>query len=223
VALRVGVVAVQGAFPEHRFAIERALASENLAGEAVLIRKGAELEGCDAAVLPGGESTTIAKLLGVSGLRDALVRRAEAEDFPTLGTCAGLILLAKEGDEQVEHTRTQLLGLMDMAVNRNAFGRQRESFEAPVEIEGVGKVDAVFIRSPAVVRTWGSARTIGSIDATLAHPPDPKTGWVPPNVGPVGVAVEQGNRVAFCFHPELTDDPRCHAYFLRRVAAWKRR
>ncbi|MHB8586908.1 MAG: pyridoxal 5'-phosphate synthase glutaminase subunit PdxT [Thermoplasmatota archaeon] len=224
--LRVAVVAVQGAFVEHRDAIRRASEAARIPADATLVRTGAELESCDAAILPGGESTTIAKLLLASGLHDTLTRRAGTEDFPIMGTCAGLILLSKEGDEQVASTRTKLLGLMDMAVNRNAFGRQRESFEASVDLAGLGTVPAVFIRSPAITRTWGACRHLGEIQASFEGPdarPDPRSGWQPPNLGRVVVAAEQGNRLAFAFHPELTMDSTCHAYFLERAQAWKKR
>lgn len=221
--LRIGVVAVQGAFVEHRDAFARAFALAGIDGEAALVRTREELARCDAAALPGGESTTISKLLITSGMGDLLVERVQREDFPVFATCAGLILLAKEGDRQVETTRTRLLGLMDLTVNRNAFGRQRESFEADVDVEGLREpFHAVFIRAPAVTRTWGTCQPLGAVDASLATGADPLTGWTPPNVGKVVVAARQGNRFGFAFHPELTDDARLHAEFVRAVAAWKR-
>lgn len=222
--VRIGVVAVQGAFVEHRDAFRRAFDARSLEGEAVLVRTREDLSRCDAAVLPGGESTTISKLLLSSGMGDLLVERARHEDFPILGTCAGLILLSREGDTQVEGTRTRLLGLMDMAVNRNAFGRQRESFEADVEIAGLDSpFPAVFVRAPAVTRVWGRCEPLGVVDAAIASPPDPRSGWTPPNVGKVVVAAREGNRFALAFHPELTEDPRLHVLFLDAVTAWRNR
>lgn len=209
--LRIGVLGVQGAFTEHVDALARAFAIEDVEGEAVLLRRGEDLARVDGAVLPGGESTTISKLLTKFGLHDALVRRATNEDFPILGTCAGLILLAKEGDGQVEKTDTKLLGLMDMATNRNAFGRQRESFEADVDVKGLeAPFHAVFIRAPAITHTWGACEARGALEVTL-----------PGLAGAPVIAARQGNRFALAFHPELTPDARLHAEFVRAVLAWK--
>src|SRR5581483_3012686 len=159
----------------------------------------------DGLVMPGGESTTISKLLRAFDLQDLLAQRAREEDFPILGTCAGMILLAKEGDGQVEKTDTRLLGLMDMAVNRNAFGRQRESFEADLAIKEYERpVPGVFIRAPGVTRTWGACEPLGEL-----------AGFT--------IAARQGNRYAIAFHPELTPDTRVHERFVDVVRAWKKR
>lgn len=217
--LRVGVVALQGDVSEHLEAVERALERAGLEGEAVALRSPEALEGVDAVVLPGGESTTISKLLTRFGLRDVLARRARDEDLPVMGTCAGLILLASEGDAQVEGTDTELLGLMDVAADRNAFGRQRESFQVNLHVEGEeDPVPAVFIRAPAVTRTWGDAEVLARLPAdTVAR----ATGGAGPGRDLV-VAARQGNVWALSFHPELTGDTRLHEAFLRQVAAWKR-
>jgi pyridoxal 5'-phosphate synthase pdxT subunit len=204
VDLHLGVVGLQGAVREHVQAAQGALRKAGISGTVTEVRSTDQLQACDGVLLPGGESTTISKLLVRTGLHDLLVQRSREEDFPILGTCAGLILLAKEGDAQVEDTRTRLLGLMDIAVDRNAFGRQRESFEADLHVDGVGPFHAVFIRSPAVTRVWGEARAT----SRLGH-----------NI--VGAA--QGNRFALCFHPELTPDTRIHEHFARRCAEWKKR
>ncbi|HEV8360019.1 MAG TPA: pyridoxal 5'-phosphate synthase glutaminase subunit PdxT [Candidatus Thermoplasmatota archaeon] len=202
--LSLGVVGVQGAVTEHVRALQEALRRQGLGGRAQAIRTGEQLRACDGVILPGGESTTISKLLVASGMHDLLRQRAEREDLPILGTCAGLILLAREGDAQVEDTRTKLLGLMDIAVDRNAFGRQRESFEADLHVEGVGPFHAVFIRSPAVARAWGEAEVVSRLGDTI-------------------VGVRERNRLALCFHPELTADPRIHEHFVRGVAEWRKR
>jgi 5'-phosphate synthase pdxT subunit len=205
VSLRLGVLGLQGAFSEHVDALHRALAKQGVAGTATTVRRPDELAALDGLVMPGGESTTISKLLRAFNLHDLLVTRARDEDFPILGTCAGMILLAKEGDGQVEKTETRLLGLMDMAVNRNAFGRQRESFEAALHLKGFeGEVPGVFIRAPAVTRTWGACEPLGELG-----------GWT--------IAARQGNRMGIAFHPELTPDTRVHEHFVRTVEAWKRR
>lgn len=202
--LHVGVVGLQGAATEHVRALHEALRKLGLAGRAQQVRTADQLQACDAVVLPGGESTTISRLLVHSGMHGLLRERAEREDLPILGTCAGLILLAREGDRQVADTRTQLLGLMSIGVDRNAFGRQRESFEADLHVQGVGPFHAVFIRSPAVTRVWGDAHVVSKLGDTI-------------------VGVRERNRLALCFHPELTADTRLHEHFLRVVAEWKKR
>lgn len=201
--LRIGVLGLQGAFSEHVDAVEGAFAKLGIEGSVGTVRRRAELEALDGLIMPGGESTTISKLLRAFDLQDLLARRATEEDFPILGTCAGMILLAKEGDGQVEKTDTRLLRLMDMAVDRNAFGRQRESFEAAVDIKGFdAPVPGVFIRAPAITRTWGACEPLG-------------------NLGDAIIAARQGNRFAIAFHPELTPDTRVHERFLDIVRAWR--
>lgn len=197
--VRIGVATIQGDFAEHVEAAERALAHLGHKGQVVPLRTDQDARAIDAAILPGGESTTISKLLVAFGAMKVLRQRVEREDFPILGTCAGAILLAKEGDTQVEKTRTELLAVMDMAVDRNAFGRQRESFEADLRIAGVeGPVHCVFIRAPAITRVWGRARVLGRLKDKI-------------------VAAEEGRCLALAFHPELTPDTRLHERFLSRV------
>lgn len=211
--MRIGVLGLQGAFTEHVDALEAAFRNLGVEGTAGTVRRREELERLDGLVMPGGESTTISKLLRTFELHDLLVRRATEEDFPILGTCAGMILLGSQGDGQVEKTDTRLLGLMDMAVNRNAFGRQRESFEADLHLKGFdAPVPGVFIRAPAITRTWGRCEPLGTL-----HVAEPV-----PGVGhdPI-VAARQGNRFAIAFHPELTGDTRVHEKFVAMVRDWK--
>jgi 5'-phosphate synthase pdxT subunit len=189
--MKVGVVSVQGAFPEHLKAIREALHRSHLDGEAVSVRRRQEMAGLDAIILPGGESTTIARLMVRFGLYEGLVDLAK-EGTPIMGTCAGEVLLAKEGDEEVAKTGTKLLGLMDMAVDRNAFGRQRESFEVELPIKGFDRpFHAIFIRAPLIRRVWGRCEE-------LAH----YHGGV--------VMARQDNLLALSFHPELSHDTRIH-------------
>lgn len=205
--LRIGVLALQGACSEHLDALQAAFARTGVAGEAVDVRRPAELAAVDGLVMPGGESTTISKLLRKFELHEPLAARARGEGFPVLGTCAGMILLSKEGDAQVEKTETRLLGLMDMHVDRNAFGRQRESFEAAVELKGFAEpVPAVFIRAPAITRVWGACEALGTL---------PHAG------GDVTIAARQGNLWALAFHPELTADTRMHEAFVQTVRDWR--
>jgi 5'-phosphate synthase pdxT subunit len=201
--MRLGVLGLQGAFSEHVDALRGALATRGIDGSVATVRRREEVAALDGLVMPGGESTTISKLLRAFDVHDLLVERATKEDFPILGTCAGMILLAREGDGQVQKTDTRLLGLMDMAVDRNAFGRQRESFEADLDIKGFDRpVPGVFIRAPAITRTWGACEPLG-------------------NLGGHVIAAQQGNRLAIAFHPELTGDTRVHERFVQLVARWR--
>ena len=196
--MRVGVVGVQGDVSEHVGAARRALQEAGLDGEAVTVRRPPDLAKVDALTIPGGESTTISKLLVKFGLFDDIVRRAR-DGMPILGTCAGCILLAKEGDHQVAKTETKLLGLMDMAVDRNAFGRQRESFEGTVDVSVLDKpFRGVFIRAPEITKTWGGCEPIGKMQGKI-------------------VLARQGHLVAAAFHPELSGDLRIHKWFLALV------
>lgn len=197
--MRIGVTALQGAVSEHISAFESAFSAMGVAGTAVPVRSVADLKGVRALAIPGGESTTISKLLVKNGLYDEVIGKAE-EGMPILGTCAGCILLAKEGDFQVDSTETKLLGLMDMSVSRNAFGRQRESFEARLKIDGLegGDFHAVFIRAPAIEDTWGKCAPLAKLEGLT-------------------VAARQDNLIGLAFHPELSGDTRIHELFITMV------
>jgi 5'-phosphate synthase pdxT subunit len=174
------------------------LVSLGLKGSAVQVRRPPDLESVQALILPGGESTTIAKLLVKFGLFDRIITRAH-EGMPIMGTCAGTILLAKEGDDQVSKTETKLLGLMDMAVDRNAFGRQRESFEADLTIDGLKTpFHAVFIRAPAITRVWGKCKALSRFEDKI-------------------MVARQDNLLALAFHPELTKDLRLHSLLVQMI------
>ncbi len=193
--MRIGVVGVQGDVSEHVEAVELALKRSGRGGSVVVLRVPSDLEKVDAAMVPGGESTTISKLLVKAGLYEP-IRKRGLEGMPILGTCAGCILLSKEAGEQAKKTRTRLLSLMDMEVDRNAFGRQRESFEAPLTIEGFDKpFRGVFIRAPAIVRVWGECRPLAKFSERI-------------------VMARQGNLVGATFHPELGGDTKLHEWFL---------
>ncbi|RLG71166.1 MAG: pyridoxal 5'-phosphate synthase glutaminase subunit PdxT [Methanobacteriota archaeon] len=198
---RVVVVALQGDVSEHVDAAKAALATLPGGDKWVVTTatKPEEVGAADLIVLPGGESTTIGKLLVETCLLD-VIRDKCCEGVGILGTCAGLVLLASEGDESVRRTGQPLIGLLDIKVRRNAFGRQKESFEAPVEMPCLGSepFPGVFIRAPVVEKVWGRARPIAFLDDKI-------------------VGVEQDNIVAVAFHPELTDDPRLHRYVFGKV------
>ena len=182
---KVGVLALQGAFLEHETALARCGASS------VQVRTERELETVEALIIPGGESTTIGKLMLTYGLYDP-IRRLAAEGMPIWGTCAGMILLAREIMEMSQVS----LSLMDMAVRRNAFGRQVDSFETELEVEGLPPSRGVFIRAPYVEKVWGNARILSCFRDKI-------------------VMVREDNLLATAFHPELTDDPTIHHYFLQ--------
>lgn len=161
-----------------------------------LVTKPADIEACDAMVLPGGESTTIGRLLNVFNLMEPLLERARA-GMPLFGTCAGTILLAKE----IEGSAQPRLGLLDVAVRRNAFGRQVESFEASLEVPVLGEelFPGVFIRAPYITRVGPETEVLCHLDGKV-------------------VLVRQGKVLAATFHPELTGDRRLHRYFLALAA-----
>jgi 5'-phosphate synthase pdxT subunit len=190
---RVGVLALQGDFAAHEGALERAGA------ETVLVRDREQLNGLAGLIIPGGESTTMLKLLGYDGFFDAL--REFGERRPVFGTCAGAILMA----DRVENPPQASLALMNITVERNAYGRQVDSRVTTVEPEpelaartSEGKLEAVFIRAPIVRETRGDAKVL----ARYAGDP---------------VLVEQGRHLAATFHPELTGDIRIHQLFLKKL------
>ncbi len=188
---KVGVLALQGSTRLHAGALAE------LGAQPVAVRTPADLAGVDGLVIPGGESTTLSLLLDSSGLRPALEDRL-AGDFPVLGTCAGMILCATEvlGGRADQHS----LGAIDLTVRRNAFGRQRDSFEADLDIEGVagGVFPAVFIRAPVVTRVGGGVEVL----ARVAEGP---------------VLCRAGRVLVSAFHPELGADLRVHQSFLERI------
>jgi 5'-phosphate synthase pdxT subunit len=195
--LKVGVVAVQGAVSEHLDTLRKAMEELGIEGKVIQVKTVKDLDGISGIVIPGGESTTINRLMLKTGLHGKIVELAK-EGLPILGTCAGAILLAKEGDEQIRQTNTVLLGLMDMKVLRNAYGRQVDSFEADVHIPELGKKPyrAVFIRAPAIERVWNGTKVFAEYRNFI-------------------IGAKKRNVLALTFHPELTDDLRVHEYFLR--------
>ncbi len=186
----IGVLALQGDFREHRRALEQ------LGARVVEVRLPGDLDGIDGMVIPGGESTTIGKLADRFGLIDPL-RDLIQGGVPTYGTCAGLIFCSMAVTEGAQ----PLLGVLDVVTQRNAFGRQNESFETDIEIEGFDEsFHAVFIRAPWVAKVGSGVQVLAEVDD---HP----------------VMVRQDNVIATSFHPELTDDRRVHAMLLDMVGA----
>jgi pyridoxal 5'-phosphate synthase pdxT subunit len=187
-ALAVGVLALQGDFEAHAKTLRQ------LGAQPREVRTPADMEALDALVIPGGESTTIGKGIESAGLEPALRAHHEA-GRPILGTCAGMIVC------DAEH-----LGFVDATARRNAFGRQLQSFEVDLEVEGTGDepLRAVFIRAPWV-ESWGS-----EVEVLASHEGHP-------------VAIRDGSVLACAFHPELTDDPRFHAIFMAMTTAARER
>ena len=189
--MKIGVMASQGAFAEHIAILKR------LGVEAVPVRLPEELDGLDGLIIPGGESTTISKLMAHYKLSHEIKKLAE-RGLPIWGTCAGMIMLAAK----LPGSTVEPLGLMKIGVRRNAFGRQKESFETELSIPALGEkpFPAVFIRAPAIEQSNGDVEILARLD----------DGTI--------VAARQGKLLASAFHPELTDDLRFHKYFLEIVA-----
>jgi 5'-phosphate synthase pdxT subunit len=201
----VGVLALQGDVREHL----RALAECDVVARPV--RRPDELDSVDALIVPGGESTTMSKLAVEFAMLEPLRKRV-AEGMPAYGSCAGMIMLATEVLDGRPDQYT--LGGIDMAVRRNAFGRQVESFEASVELDGIagGPFRAVFIRAPWVERVGDGVQVLASVEG---RPALVEGG---PGAGRI-VAVRQQHLLATAFHPELTGDLRVHRYFVEMVRA----
>lgn len=193
--VRIGVLALQGDFQKH---LEMLSLIDGV--DAVAVRLPAEIEPCDGLIIPGGESTTLGKLMTRYGVDEAICR-ATSRGAAVFGTCAGMILLAKD----IESSDQPRLGLMDITVRRNAFGRQVDSFETDLEVSEIGEapVRAVFIRAPVVTRVGPDAQELARLES-----------------GQI-VLVRQGNLLASAFHPELTDDFRIHRWFVKMAARTK--
>ncbi|MGY4688202.1 pyridoxal 5'-phosphate synthase glutaminase subunit PdxT [Salibacterium sp. K-3] len=186
--VRIGVLALQGAVQEH----VKSLQASDV--ETVVVKRVEQLETLDGLVFPGGESTTMRRLVDKYGFYEPL-REFAAAGKPIFGTCAGLILMAAH----IVHEAEGHLQLMDMNVQRNAFGRQRESFETTLAVKDVGEdVEAVFIRAPLISGTGEGVEVLASFDGEIT-------------------AARQNHLLACSFHPELTDDARFHQYFVQMV------
>ncbi|MBC8135372.1 MAG: pyridoxal 5'-phosphate synthase glutaminase subunit PdxT [Fibrella sp.] len=197
---RIGILALQGGYDVHVTATNAA------DGDAVEVRTPDEVAACDGLILPGGESTTIGRLMNRFGL-DTAIHEAHDAGKPIFGTCAGMILLAKRIDGGEKRGGQPTLGLMDISVVRNAFGRQTESFETdltvPDEVATGGRVRGVFIRAPHIVDAGTNVHILARFENKA-------------------VLAREGNLLAAAFHPELTEDTRLHQYFVRMVAGQKK-
>lgn len=189
--MNIGVLALQGAVAEHMRSLEEAGA------KAVAVKRPEQLDELQGLVIPGGESTTIGKLMRKYGFIDA-IRAFSAQGKPIFGTCAGLIVLANNIESQ-QGPEEPHLGLMDMTVLRNAFGRQRESFETDLNVHGIDEpVRAVFIRAPLIKAVGADVDVLCEVNGEI-------------------VTARQRHLLACSFHPELTDDANLHRYFAEMV------
>ncbi len=185
--MEVGVLAIQGDFAEHIAVLGK------LGVDAREVRLPEHLDSLDGLIIPGGESTTLSRLMTIYNLREPVARMAE-QGRAVWGTCAGMIMLSRE----ITENDPVPLGVMDIGVQRNAFGRQVDSFEQTLDVGALGPdpYHAIFIRAPLIVRVGEEVDVLGALDVDRP------------------VAVQQGNLMATSFHPELTDDYRFHSYFL---------
>jgi 5'-phosphate synthase pdxT subunit len=194
--MKVGVLGIQGAVSEHVEMSRKAMQEMHIDGEVLIVKKLEQLEKIDALIIPGGESTTISSMLKRTGMFNAVIEKAK-KGMGIMGTCAGSILLAKE----VEGREVETLGLMDIAVSRNAYGRQIDSFECDVEIKDFDTpFHAVFIRAPVITRAWGEASVLATLKEQI-------------------LMVKQNKFLALTFHPELSADMRIHKMFLNMTGS----
>lgn len=186
--IKIGILDLQGDVSEHLEITEKTLKQKNVESQVLRVKTVSDVSNCDGIIISGGESTVIGKLMEKTGIKRTIIDKK----IPVMGTCAGMVLLATKTDYE-----QPLLGLIDMKVKRNGFGRQRASFEEEIEIFG-SEYKGIFIRAPYVSE-------VGEDVEILAKRKDKI------------VAVAQGHNVATAFHPELTDDKRIHEYFIKEV------
>jgi len=198
--INVGVLGVQGAVSEHLESMQKALKEKKITGNVSVVNNEKKLKTVDALILPGGESTTISKLVQKSNLKAVLIERIKNQDLLVMGTCAGCVILASDILENTTDVFT--LNAMSMQVVRNAFGRQKQSFERQIGIKGFGNpFNAVFIRAPIIKKVWSKCTVLSEIDE--------------------GIVMAQENEfLGMSFHPELVDDLRVHCYFIDMIMGY---
>lgn len=203
--LLVGVLALQGDVEENIKATTDALREMNLKGKVISVRYPDEILKVDGLIIPGGESTVMGLLLSIkNGLLDSITKVLQNR-IPIMGTCAGMIVLAKKSYDKVVGNKKQLLlGALDIEIERNSFGRQYDSFESTIEISGIGNdFKGIFIRSPTVISTGSRVQILSKFDGKI-------------------VAVQQENIIGTSFHPELSGDNRLHRLFIELITKWKK-
>lgn len=203
--LLVGVLALQGDVEENIKATTDALREMNLKGKVISVRYPDEILKVDGLIIPGGESTVMGLLLSIKhGLLDSITKVLQNR-IPIMGTCAGMIVLAKKSYDKVVGNKKQLLlGALDIEIERNSFGRQYDSFESTLEISGIGNdFKGIFIRAPTVISTGSRVQILSKFDGKI-------------------VAVQQENIIGTSFHPELSGDNRMHRLFIELITKWKK-
>lgn len=192
--VNIGVIGIQGAISEHISSMKRSLEEENIKGNIITVKNKKQLGKIKGLIIPGGESTTISRLIYNFDLYNDIKKRANNNDLAVMGTCAGCVILAEKLVGNKENIK--LLELMNMSVRRNFFGSQKKSFEKKVDIKDFDTpYNAIFIRAPIVKDTWGKCKILSKINENV-------------------IMARQENILALSFHPELTDDLRVHKYFL---------
>jgi 5'-phosphate synthase pdxT subunit len=203
--ITIGVLGLQGDIEENVSAAKQAMEEMNVAGNVELVRYPEDMERVDGLILPGGESTVQSALAAIQRSLPVMKKRI-ADGMPVLGTCAGMIMLSKRAfDHVIGETRQKTIGNLDIVIERNAFGRQNDSFEADLKIDMLGKgaFKGVFIRAPAVIETGKDVEVIARHANKI-------------------VAVKQKNIIGTAFHPELAGDVRLHRQFVRMVQDYRR-
>ncbi|MFZ0628453.1 MAG: pyridoxal 5'-phosphate synthase glutaminase subunit PdxT [Nitrososphaeraceae archaeon] len=203
--LLVGVLALQGDVEENIKATTDALREMNLKGKVISVRYPDEILKVDGLIIPGGESTVMGLLLSIkNGLLDSITKVLQNR-IPIMGTCAGMIVLAKKSYDKVVGNKKQLLlGALDIEIERNSFGRQYDSFESTLEISGIGNdFKGIFIRAPTVISAGSHVQILSKFDGKI-------------------VAVQQENIIGTSFHPELSGDNRMHRLFIELITKWKK-
>lgn len=204
--IKVGVLGIQGDIEENILSTDEALKKLNLRGTVESVRYSESIAELDGLILPGGESTVIGSLLSIQGKVFQTIEKKIKEGMPVLGTCAGLIMLSKRTyDKVVGETKQKLFGMLDVVIERNAFGRQHESFEVDLEIPVLGKEPfrGIFIRSPIVNNVGDSVTILTKLNDKI-------------------VAVKQNNIIGTSFHPELSADRRLHELFIKDILEFRK-
>jgi 5'-phosphate synthase pdxT subunit len=204
--IKVGVLGIQGDIEENILSTDEALKKLNLRGTVESVRYSESIAELDGLILPGGESTVIGSLLSIQGKVFQTIEKKIKEGMPVLGTCAGLIMLSKRTyDKVVGETKQKLFGMLDVVIERNAFGRQHESFEVDLEIPVLGKEPfrGIFIRSPIVNNVGESVTILTKLNDKI-------------------VAVKQNNIIGTSFHPELSTDRRLHELFIKDILEFRK-
>ncbi len=197
--MKIGILAFQGDIEENINASKKALENLNKDGQVLQVKYPREIRDIDALIIPGGESTVIGLLSMINNSSNVLIDRIKS-GMPVLGTCAGMILLAKRAyDRVVGETKQSLLSILDVVIERNAFGRQIDSFEAEIEIKGIAdRFNAVFIRAPIVKEYASNVKPLARLGNNI-------------------VAIQQDNIIGTAFHPELSNDTSVHEYLIKMV------